>query len=63
MFRRLRREKLDWIYTFPRLHCIRFEREEPKPESPEAYSPSEAFAQAQVREADDAEFARLQDEM
>ena len=60
VFRRMQREGLDWIHTFPRLHVFRFDREETAPAAALEYSPSDAFAREQERAADEAEHARLQ---
>lgn len=62
VFRRLQREGLDWIYTFPRLHAFRFERDEPAA-APHDYSPSAAFARERERAEEEAGHARLQAEL
>lgn len=60
VFRRLQRESLDWRYTFPRIHVLRFDCESQDQSAPHDYSPSESFAREQQRQSDEMEFARMQ---
>ncbi len=62
VFRRLKALGTDWIYRFPRIGMVRFEKPD-EPDKPEEYSPSEAFAKEVKKREDDAEFARMEAEM
>lgn len=62
VFRRLRSLDADWIYRFPRIGVVRFEKPE-EPADLADYSPSEAFAKEAKKREDDAEFARMEAEL
>ncbi len=59
VFRRLQALGADWIYRFPRLGMVRFEKPD-EPASPGDYSPSEAFAEEARKQAEAAEFAETE---
>ena len=62
IFRRLRAEGLDWIYSFPSLGVVRLQK--PEAETGFAdYDPSKAIADEEERAKKDAEFAKLSDEL
>lgn len=70
IFRRLRRQGLDWVYRFPRLYAVDMRplletMEEPGADEPDwaGYSPSEAFAAEQEQQEHDAEVQRLRDDL
>jgi len=62
LFRRLREHGLDWIYSFPALHVVRFDKPEAEPAIGD-YDPSQAVGAEVERKEEDAEFAKLQDEL
>jgi hypothetical protein len=62
VFRRLRELDVDWIYRFPQIGVVRFNKPE-EPAEPSAYSPSEAFAKEIKQKEDEADFARIEAEM
>jgi hypothetical protein len=52
IFRRLYERDCDWVYTFPRLHLISFDRED-EPDDPADYDPGEAVEEDLERDEDD----------
>lgn len=62
VFRRLKALGADWIYRFPRIGLVRFEKPD-APGKPENYSPSEAFGAEVKKQEDEAEFARMETEL
>jgi hypothetical protein len=59
VFRRLQKLDVDWIYRFPRLDFVRFEKPESLPDSVN-YDPSEAFGRELKKREDDAESEKMQ---
>lgn len=63
IFRRLKTLGANWIYRFPRIGVVRFDRPEDSSGDPADYSPSEAFAREQKKREDDEAFARMEAEL
>ncbi|MCC5806149.1 MAG: hypothetical protein JJU00_07450 [Opitutales bacterium] len=63
LFRRLRGVGADWVYRFPRIGIVRFDRGGEADSTPEDYDPSAAFAAEQEREKRDEEVARMEAEL
>jgi len=64
IFSRLRECGVDWKYSFPRLHVIRFEpKEEHTGENFESYDSSASFAAGQKEQAENEQYARVQEEL
>ena len=62
VFRRLQALGADWIYRFPRMGIVRFQKPE-EPVAPGDYSPSEAFAKEAKKQEEEAEFAKMEAEL
>jgi hypothetical protein len=63
IFSRLRECGVDWKYSFPRLYVIRLKQEDHAGENFESYDPSASFAAEQKEQAENEQYARMQEEL
>ena len=63
IFRRIKEQGCDWIYSFPRLHLISFDHlKEETPTDPAAYDPNKALAEDAGRQQRKEESRKLQED-
>jgi hypothetical protein len=63
VFRRLHERDCDWIYAFPRVNLISFDRPHDDPDDPAEYGPSAPVERDLEREAKEQEIEEVRTEL